>query len=144
MKAYSFHHLYVVYVVEAYITYINWKAYYKYMNSFSSLLEVCIHFFFFINFLYIGFYFIFTHAHHFGLQWRVHPWVHLWVNWMAIQLNLTIDWLKIKANILYYTMPKLLTAKNHDTILNLACDCGVCYFDTLEAKIVRKVADPKN
>ena len=34
---------------------------------------------------------------------------------------------RIKAGVLYMK-PKLLTTKNHDTMLNLDCDCGVCVF----------------
>ena len=65
--------LYGVYVVEAFIT-LHWKAYYKYMSSFSSLPLVRIHLSFSINFAYIyrGFNLIATHKH-LGFQWRVHP-----------------------------------------------------------------------
>ena len=33
---------------------------------------------------------------------------------------------RIKVSILYMR-PKLLTAAIHDTMLNLGCDCGVCF-----------------
>ena len=49
---------------------------------------------------------------------------------------------RIKASILYMK-PKLLTAANHDTMLNLGCDCGVCFLNTLEARIVKKHGRPK-
>ena len=34
-------------------------------------------------------------------------------------------------------MPKLLTNANHDIVLNLSCDCGVCILKTHEARIVK-------
>ena len=40
--------------------------------------------------------------------------------------------------------PKIFTDTNHDTMLNLDCDCGVCFLNTLEAIIVKNVMDPKN
>jgi hypothetical protein len=48
--------LYFDYVVEAFIT-LHSKAQHKHMSPFSSLLLVCVHFFFFINFSYIRVYF---------------------------------------------------------------------------------------
>ena len=33
--------------------------------------------------------------------------------------------------------PKLLTTANHDTMLNLGCDYGVCFLNTLEARTVK-------
>ena len=42
IKAYVFHDLYFVYVVEAFIIFI-WKALYKYMSLFSSLVLVHIY-----------------------------------------------------------------------------------------------------
>ena len=42
IKAYVFHDLYFVYVVEAFIVFI-WKALYKYMSLFSSLMLVHIY-----------------------------------------------------------------------------------------------------
>ena len=57
-----------VYVVEAFIT-LNWKDYYKHKSPFSSLLLVCRHLLFSIEFSYMrGFYFTVTHACHLGLQ----------------------------------------------------------------------------
>ena len=61
---------------------------------------------------------------------------------LVSQLNgnptLSEDWLTwIKANILYMK-PKLITVANHDTTLDLNCDCGVCFLNTLEAIIVQK------
>ena len=42
-------------------------------------------------------------------------------------------------------MPKLLTNANHDTMLSLGCDCGVCILNTHGARIVKmNVVDPKN
>jgi len=41
---------------------------------------------------------------------------------------------QIKAGILYMK-PKLLSAGNHDTLLKLGCDCGVCFLNTPEAKL---------
>ena len=43
----------LVYIVEAFIT-LNYKVQYKHMSPFSSMLLVCTHLFFFINFSYIG------------------------------------------------------------------------------------------
>ena len=45
---------------------------------------------------------------------------------------------RIKAGILYMK-PKLLTAANHDTMLNLGCDYEVCFLNTLKARIVHKM-----
>ena len=39
--------------------------------------------------------------------------------------------------------PKLLTAVNHATMLNLGCDCGLCFSNTSEARIVKKRGRPK-
>ena len=50
--------------------------------------------------------------------------------------------MQIKASKLYMK-PKLVTAPNHNTMLILDCDCGVFYFDTPEARIVKIVVDPK-
>ena len=33
--------------------------------------------------------------------------------------------------------PKLLTLANHDTLLNLGCDCGVCFLNKHESRIVK-------
>ena len=49
---------------------------------------------------------------------------------------------KIKASILYMK-PKLFIAANHDIVLNLGCDCGVCFLTTSEVRIVRKHGRPK-
>ena len=51
----------------------------------------------------------------------------------------------IKAGILFM-MPILLTNANHDTVLNLGCDYGVCILNTHEARIVKNECDidPKN
>ena len=49
---------------------------------------------------------------------------------------------RIKAGILYMK-PRLLSVGNHDTLLKLGCDCGVCFTNTLEAKIVKKRGRPK-
>ena len=38
--------------------------------------------------------------------------------------------------------PKLMIAANHDTMLYLDCDCGVCFLNTLEAIIVKKHGRP--
>ena len=69
-------------------------------------------------------------------------------NALASQLNgnptLPKDQLtRSKAGILYMK-PKLLTAANHDTMLNLGCDGRVCVLNTHEARIVKKenVLDP--
>ena len=34
--------------------------------------------------------------------------------------------------------PKLLDTTNHDTLLNLDSDCGVCFLNSREAGIVQK------
>ena len=34
--------------------------------------------------------------------------------------------------------PKFLTVVNHNIMLNLGCNCGVLYFDTAKAIIVKK------
>ena len=34
--------------------------------------------------------------------------------------------------------PKLLIAANHDTMLNLGCDCGMFFAQWLEVRIVKK------
>ena len=40
--------------------------------------------------------------------------------------------------------PKLFTTANHDYIMfNLGCDCGVCFVNTPEARIVKKSGRPK-
>jgi len=44
---------------------------------------------------------------------------------------------RIRADILYMK-PKILSVGNHDTLLKLGCDCGVCFLNTPEAKIVKK------
>ena len=44
---------------------------------------------------------------------------------------------RIRAGILYMK-PKLLSVGNHDTLLKLGCDCGVCFLNTPEAKTVKK------
>ena len=36
-----------------------------------------------------------------------------------------LTWIKVGIS---YVKPKILTAANHDTMLNLGCDCGVCVF----------------
>ena len=46
-----------------------------------------------------------------------------------------LTWIKVG---ILYMKPKLLTAANHDTMLNLGCDCGVCFLNTHEARIVKK------
>ena len=43
---------------------------------------------------------------------------------MAIQLHLKIYVTRIKASILYM-MPKFLGAINHDSMLNIGCECGM-------------------
>ena len=58
---------------------------------------------------------------------------------MAILICLKI----IRADILYMK-PKLLSVGNHDTLLKLGCDCGVCFYNKPEAKIVKKRGRPKN
>ena len=50
---------------------------------------------------------------------------------------------RIKASILCMRH-NLLTAVNHDTVLNLSCDCGVCFLNTPIARIVKKHDRPKN
>ncbi len=40
--------------------------------------------------------------------------------------------------------PKLLSVRNHDTLLKLGCDCGVCFLNTLEAKTVKNEVGQKN
>jgi hypothetical protein len=52
------------------------------------------------------------------------------------------QWTWIKVGILY-RKPKLLTTANHDITLNLGCDCGVCFFNTPKARIVKKYGRPK-
>ena len=44
-----------------------------------------------------------------------------------------------------YMKPKLLTITNHDTgsLLNFDRNCGVCFFNTYEARIVKKHGSPK-
>ena len=42
-----------------------------------------------------------------------------------------------------YMKPKLFIAVNHDTVLNLGYDCGVCFLNTSEAGIVQKDGRPK-
>jgi len=49
---------------------------------------------------------------------------------------------RIRAGILYMK-PKLLSAGNHDTLLKVGCDCGVCFLNTHEAKTVKKRGRPK-
>ena len=49
----------------------------------------------------------------------------------------------IRASTLY-VKPKLLTTMNHDIILNLGCDCGVCFLNTSKARIVTNVVNQKN
>ena len=44
---------------------------------------------------------------------------------------------RIKAGILYMK-PKLLSVGNHDILLKLGYDCGVCFLNTHEAKTVKK------
>ena len=44
---------------------------------------------------------------------------------------------RIKVGILYIKLEPF-TAENHDTMLNLGCDCGVCFLNTHEAKIKKK------
>ena len=51
---------------------------------------------------------------------------------------------RIKAPIMFYMKPKLLTATNQDTMLNLGCDCGVWFLSTLEARIAKTCGRPKN
>ena len=50
----------------------------------------------------------------------------------------------IMASILYMKH-ELLVAANHITMINLGCDCGVCFLNTCEARIVGKkmVVDQK-
>ena len=43
-----------------------------------------------------------------------------------------------------YMKPKLLTVTNHDTMLNLGCDCGVWVLNTPKARIVKRHSRPKN
>ena len=43
----------------------------------------------------------------------------------------------MKTSILYMKL-KLLTAANHHTMLNIGCDCGVCFLNTPKARIVKK------
>ena len=43
-----------------------------------------------------------------------------------------------------YMRPKRLTDANHDTMLDLGCDCGVCFLNTQEPPIVKNVVDPKH
>ena len=38
--------------------------------------------------------------------------------------------------------PKLLTAANHETMLNLDCNCEVCILNTLEGVIAKKCGRP--
>ena len=45
---------------------------------------------------------------------------------------------RIKVGILYMK-PKLLTVTNHVTMLNLGCDCRVCFSNTTEGGIVNAV-----
>ena len=49
---------------------------------------------------------------------------------------------QIKASILYMK-PKFPTTANHDTMLNLGCDCCVCFLNTHEAQIVKNMVDQK-
>ena len=44
---------------------------------------------------------------------------------------------RITVDILYMK-PKLLSVGDHDTFLKFGCDCGVCFFNTPEAKTVKK------
>ena len=55
---------------------------------------------------------------------------------MAIQLYLRIDDPKLR--FLYYMKSSLLTTAYHDTMFNLGCDYGLCFLNTLEARIVKK------
>ena len=48
----------------------------------------------------------------------------------------------IKVGILYMKT-KLLTVENHNTELNLGCDCGVCFLNMPEARIVQNRGRPK-
>jgi len=48
----------------------------------------------------------------------------------------------MKANVLYMR-PKLLTTTFYDIMLNLGCDCGVCFSNTRVARIVKKHGRPK-
>ena len=41
----------------------------------------------------------------------------------------------IKVGILHMKPKLLITAANHHTMLNLGCDCGVCFLKTREAKL---------
>ena len=49
---------------------------------------------------------------------------------------------RIRSGILYMK-PKLLSVGNHDTLSKLGCDCGVCFFNTPEAKIVKNEVGQK-
>ena len=40
--------------------------------------------------------------------------------------------------------PKLLTATNYNTMLNIGCHCGVCFLSKLEARNIKYVVDQKN
>jgi hypothetical protein len=40
--------------------------------------------------------------------------------------------------------PKLLTTTNHDTMLNIGCYSGVCFWNALEARIITKQVDQQN
>ena len=47
---------------------------------------------------------------------------------MAIQLYLKIILLILR--LAYCTKPKLPIAANHDSMVNLYCDCGACFLNT--------------
>ena len=52
-----------------------------------------------------------------------------------------LTWMKVG---ILYKKPKLLTAANHNTILNYGFDCGGCFLNTHEARIVKYVIDEIN
>ena len=58
--------------------------------------------------------------------------------------NLSRDLLTWIKTCIWYVKPKLLTTTNHDTMLNLGCDCGVCFLSTLETSISINVVDQRN
>ena len=39
--------------------------------------------------------------------------------------------------------PKLLTVANHDTMLNLGCDCRMRFLNTPKARVVKNCSGPK-
>ena len=61
---------------------------------------------------------------------------------MEVQIYLKIDWLR--SRVAYLNLkPKLFIVANHDTMLNLGCDCRVSFLNIHEARIVKKRGRPK-